>query len=87
VLAPAPLPSIDLDTLLVDDPARGTFHVRKDVFTDPALFDLELTRIFEGTWIFVGLTSQAPKPNDFFTFTIGRQPVVIIRGTDGELLL
>jgi len=49
----AALPSIDLDALLVDEPARGAFHVRKDVFTDPAVFDLELTRIFEGTWIFI----------------------------------
>jgi benzoate/toluate 1,2-dioxygenase alpha subunit/2,4,5-trichlorophenoxyacetic acid oxygenase 1 len=82
MLASAPSPTVDLDALLVDDPARGAFQVRKDVFTDPGVFDLELTRIFEGTWVFVGLTSQAPKPNDFFTFTIGRQPVIVIRGAD-----
>ena len=49
------------------------------------MFDLELTRIFEGTWIFIGLSSQAPAPNDFFTFTIGRQPVLVSRGSDDTL--
>ena len=85
MLAAPPLPSVDLDALLVDEPVRGAFHVRKDVFTDAAVFDLEMTRIFEGTWIFIGLASQAPEPSDFFTFTIGRQPVLVIRGTDGTL--
>ena len=85
MLAPPPLPTVDLDALIVDEPDRETFHVRKDVFTDPAVFDLELTRIFEGTWIFIGLASQAPAPNDFFTFTIGRQPVLVSRGADGTL--
>ena len=85
MIAAPSLPSVDLDALLIDEPDRGAFHIRKDVFTDPTVFDLEMTRIFEGTWIFIGLSSQAAAPNDFFTFTIGRQPVLVSRGTDGTL--
>lgn len=31
-----------LATAVVDDPATGAFRCRRDVFTDPALFELEM---------------------------------------------
>ncbi|MET7242821.1 benzoate 1,2-dioxygenase large subunit [Methylobacterium sp. EM32] len=63
----------------------GTYRCRRDIFTDPDLFELEMQHIFEGNWIYMAHESQIPNPNDYFTTFMGRQPVVITRNRKGEL--
>lgn len=71
---------------LVDDrPAEGVFRVNRGLFRDQQLFDLEMKHVFEGGWIFVGLSTQAESLHDYFTTFIGRVPVIISR--DGKGLL
>jgi len=74
-----------LRSLVDDRVAEGAFSVHRDVFRDPEIFELEMKHIFEGTWVFLGLDSQAPSPHDFFTTFIGRQPVVVSRDRAGTL--
>lgn len=74
-----------LAELIDDRPDEGVFRVSRAIFDDPDLFALEMARIFEGGWVFVGLASQAPEPHDFFTATIGRVPIVVMRDGDGAL--
>lgn len=74
-----------LDGAIVDDPATGTFRCRRDVFTDPVLFDLEMRQLFEGGWVYLGHDSQIPAVNDYFTTWAGRVPVVITRDKGGDL--
>jgi len=74
-----------LETAVVDDLATGTFRCRRDVFTDPALFDLEMKHIFEGNWVYLAHESQIPQNNDYFTTFIGRQPIIITRDKTGQL--
>ena len=73
-----------LDTALEDDPASGTYRVARDIFTDPAIFELEMKHIFEGNWIYLAHESQIPNNNDYFTTTMGRQPIFIARSQDGR---
>lgn len=71
---------------LVDDrTAEGVFAVHRDAFLSPEVFALEMERIFENTWVYVGHECQVPKPNDFLTTTIGRQPVMVTRDAKGAL--
>lgn len=71
---------------LIDDrPQDGVFRVSRAIFDDPEIFDLEMARIFEGGWVFLGLASQAAGPHDYFTTTIGRVPVVVMRDAGGTL--
>ena len=73
--------AIDLHSLFQQD------QVHRRVYTDPAIFDLEMQRIFEGGWIYVGHASQVPNPGDYFATTMGRQPVLLVRHKDGSLKL
>ena len=68
-----------------ENPATGKFRMRRNVFTDPDLFDLEMKHIFEGNWVYVAHESQVPNPNDFFTTYVGRQPILITRDKSGQL--
>ncbi|MBL0422971.1 Rieske 2Fe-2S domain-containing protein [Ramlibacter sp. AW1] len=75
----------ELSGLLDDRPADGLFRVHRSAYTDPRLFELEMARVFEGTWVFIGLASQAPRPFDYFTAQLGRQPVLVTRDEGGRL--
>ena len=72
-------------TAVVDDIEAGAFRCRRDAFTDPALFALEMKHIFESNWVYLAHESQLAKPNDFFTTWIGRVPVVLTRARDGSI--
>jgi benzoate/toluate 1,2-dioxygenase subunit alpha len=74
-----------LGTALRDDPTSGTYQVGRDIFTDPEIFELEMKHIFEGNWIYLAHESQVSNNNDYFTTTIGRQPIVIARDKEGRL--
>lgn len=67
------------------DPKTGHYRCDRGIFTDQALFDLEMKHIFEGNWIYLAHESQLENPGDYYTTTVGRQPVVITRNKEGEL--
>ena len=60
-------------------------RVHKRVYTDPALFELEMERIWGRAWVFIGHESQVKTPGDFFTTTLGRQPVIVTRHRDQRI--
>ena len=74
-----------IDALVDDRAAEGIFRVRREIFTDPAIFDLEMKHIFGATWLFIGLESQVARPHDFFTTMMGAQPVIVMRDGEGQL--
>ena len=47
--------------------------VHKRVYTDPAIFALEMERIYGRAWIYVGHESQVKAPGDYHTTRIGDQ--------------
>jgi len=57
-------------------------EVHKDCYIDEEIFDLEMAHLFANTWVYVGHASQVPKVGDFYTTTVGTQPVVMVRHTD-----
>ncbi|MEU6266661.1 aromatic ring-hydroxylating oxygenase subunit alpha [Saccharopolyspora shandongensis] len=55
------------------------------LYTDPDIFDQELTRIFERTWVWVAHESELPGPGTFKSTHVGKQPVIVTRDRKGEL--
>ena len=56
-----------------------------DRYFKPEIFEEEKNRIFSGTWQVVGHVRQASNPGDYFTFDLIGEPLLIVRGDDGEL--
>ena len=74
------------DIRLIDDrPDEGIFRVRRSSFTDPEIFERELEAIFERCWLYLGHESQAAGHGDYLSARMGRHPVFVIRGSDGEI--
>jgi choline monooxygenase len=53
-------------------------------YTDARVLDLERRSVFRG-WQCVGRVDQAAAPGDYFTADLAGEPLVIVRGGDGEL--
>ncbi|CCA90679.1 SRPBCC family protein [Novosphingobium sp. PP1Y] len=75
----------DIRALVDDRPSNGWFSVNRAAFTDEALFEQEIRHVFEGGWVFLGMESQAPDKHSYFTVTIGRIPIVVMRDGEGKL--
>jgi phenylpropionate dioxygenase-like ring-hydroxylating dioxygenase large terminal subunit len=63
----------------------GADRVAARMYTDPEIFEQEITRIFESTWIWVAHESELPKPGSFKSTYVGRQPVIVTRNRKGQL--
>ena len=75
-------------------PATDDFGalVRKDrvhrrVYTDPAVFELEMERIFNRSWLFAAHESQVPGRGDFVTTQLAGQTFIVVRHEDGIRVL
>ena len=65
------------------DDHRPGFSLPQPLYTDPELFDADLAAVFETDWLFACNVCEIPKPGDYLTFDVGRNPLVVLRDRDG----
>lgn len=58
-------------------------RARSSVYTDPAIFEAEMSRVFESTWVWVAHESEIAEPGAFKIAPIGRQNVIVVRDRKG----
>ncbi|MFI0448840.1 Rieske 2Fe-2S domain-containing protein [Actinomadura sp. 6N118] len=66
------------------DPVLGD-RVAGRMYTDPEIFEQEMTKIFECTWVWVAHDSELPKAGSFKSTHVGRQPVIVTRDRKGNI--
>ena len=74
---------VDIDNLV--DKQRSGWSLDQPFYTDQKIFDLEWRNIWSTYWLFAGVTAEIPKPGDFFTYQLGNDSLIIIRGDKGEV--
>ncbi|HEX2688275.1 MAG TPA: aromatic ring-hydroxylating dioxygenase subunit alpha [Kofleriaceae bacterium] len=55
------------------------------IYTDANIYAEEIEKIWRRTWLLVIHESEIPEPLDFRTITVADEPVVIVRGEDGQV--
>ena len=67
-------------------PSDSLTRVPYWVYSDQALYDLEMERIFRGdTWSFLCLEAELPRPNTFRTSNLGNMSVVVTGDGEGQI--
>ncbi|BEP68474.1 MULTISPECIES: Rieske 2Fe-2S domain-containing protein [unclassified Variovorax] len=62
-------------------------EVHGSLYTDPAIFEEELRKIWFRTWVYVGHESEVPQPNDYVMKSIGPEPILMTRDREGRIHL
>ena len=64
---------------------RPGFSLPQALYSDAAIFDLDVSLIHHRDWLFAGHTCEIPEAGDFLTLRVGNAEAVIIRGADGAV--
>jgi phenylpropionate dioxygenase-like ring-hydroxylating dioxygenase large terminal subunit len=67
----------------VIDPDTGKLDRR--IFSDEAVYDDEMEKIFGRAWLMIGHESLVPNVDDFFHTYMGEDPVILTRDGEGRL--
>ena len=67
------------------DVQRPGFSLEQAFYTSPKIYDFEWEYIWKKYWLFAGTAAEIPKPGNFFTWSLGTDSVIIIRGDHGEI--
>src|SRR3954447_24695469 len=59
----------------VIDAATGKLD--RGIFSDQAVYDAEMEKIFGRAWLMIGHESLVPAPDDFFHTYMGEDPVIL----------
>src|SRR6266567_8030891 len=80
---------MDLSALLslydADAPLANASTIPAAWYLDERIAELERERVFGRNWIAVGRADQVVAPGQFFTVELAGEPLVVVRGNDGEL--
>ena len=60
-------------------------RVHRRIYLEQEIFELEMERIFERNWVFLGHESEIAAPGDYKTIPIGTQPAIMTRDEDGDI--
>ena len=69
----------EIEALVQDD------RVHRSVYSDPAIFEMEMSQLFGKAWLILGHESQIAQPGDYFCTEMARQPVIVARHEDGSI--
>ncbi len=59
--------------------------IKPEIFSDPALYQLEKQRVFGRSWLLLGHESQLPRPGSFLRTFMGEESVLVTRDRGGRL--
>lgn len=74
-------------TKLVDeDIEKRRFRVHRSTMTSQRVFEVEVQKVFNHSWLYMGHTSEIPNPGDFVRRPVGGRPMFMVRGAEsGEV--
>jgi choline monooxygenase len=56
-----------------------------DYYTDPSALASEISKVFARSWQLAGRAEQVREKGQFFTTVVAQEPLLIVRGDDGEV--
>ncbi len=80
-VSPIPLDELELS---LADPSQPTFFPPA-AYLSEAFHAFEQEAVWRREWIPVGRAEEVPRPGDFFAIEVAGEPLLIVRGDDGQV--
>ncbi len=77
--------TLSVESLHIDPDIERAWSLPAAFYTHPSVLESEREKIFGQTWQVVGHCHQLSKPGDYFTVEINGEPLLLVRGSGGEL--
>jgi glycine betaine monooxygenase A len=61
------------------------FGLPGEFYGDDTVYAAELDKIWRAGWLFAAHTCEIPEPGNYLTFAVGPDPIVVLRGDDGQV--
>jgi len=74
-----------VSSLQIDSDIAQAWSLPAPFYSSPEILAEENERIFRHSWQVVGHRDRVTKPGDFFTTELGGEPLLLVRGSKGEL--
>ncbi len=65
--------------------SAGGYTLPQPFYTDPDIFDFDISEVFGRSWLMIGFESELPEAGSYLAVTIGQNPVLLVRGRDGVI--
>jgi phenylpropionate dioxygenase-like ring-hydroxylating dioxygenase large terminal subunit len=75
----------DLQLANVDEALANGWTIPASWYSDPAIYGLEIERVFSRSWSLIGPEARLANPGDQLVAQAGHVPVVVTRDLNGEL--
>ena len=62
-----------------------TFSLPQPFYCDERLFQIDMEEIFQKEWLIAGMTCEIPAKGNFLTLQIGKNPILVVRGAEGQV--
>lgn len=77
---------VPIEGLLESDrDAPNAIGLPAECFTSEQFYEYELRTLWAHNWFCVGRDADVPSAGDYYTLDIGSEPLVVIRGDDGQV--
>src|SRR6266540_7067206 len=76
---------LGIDPVAIEEALANDMTFPARWYSDRAIYDFELERIFTRSWQLVGSRARVAAPGDFMVGNVGHIPVLVTRRLDGEL--
>lgn len=78
-----PIPITEFDASL--GAAETAVSLPPETYSSPEFYRFELAAIWGHEWFCVGRATDIPAPGDYFTVTVGDDPLVVVRDAGGDV--
>jgi glycine betaine catabolism A len=69
---------------LLDD-SSADYTLPQSFYNDPDLYEFDVSAVFSRSWVMIGFEAELPEPGSYMAVSIGRNPVLVVRGRDGVI--
>ena len=80
-----PLEPARLATAQMLHSRERTFSLPQPFYNDERLFEIDMQEIFQKEWLIAGMTCEIPTKGNFLTLQVGKNPIIVIRGAEGQV--